>query len=132
MTYRPIHFEWSESYVAEIISPTGGTIDWRTVALPLRDALVSPAIDVQEERWALAQTLGLFHYDQSNDLPSNDMMIDRTLLAMLKADGVDVPRIGRKGEPAEEPVGGDELKLTRSAPNSAIRCSFGRWDQWYP
>ena len=121
MTYRSIYFDWSNRYVDEIIGGTSGRLNWKAVAPTLMEALIGPTIQVQEARWALARTLGLSRDGHVADLPSDDMMIDRTLLAMLQAEGIDARRTGRDVEPGGDFVTGDELPLMM------VGANLGKW-----
>jgi hypothetical protein len=116
MAYQHIYFDWSPRYIEEILGPTSSGFDWDAVAPSLMQTLLGPTIRLQEDRWLLARMLGLVVGDRIADLPSDDMMVDRTMAGMLHAKGIDIRRAAALVD-IEEPVVGDELPLVMAGVN---------------
>lgn len=120
MTREHQNFDWRIDTVFAAADVIAGTMSWEDAAPAIIDELIGRTIRVQEDRWTLAKTLGLVRDGAPTNLPPSEMLIDRTLLAMLEHANVDVRRAATCMMPCRETQVGDEL------PSITIGASSGK------
>lgn len=115
LTRQHLRSKWSV-HSFNFAGRRSGSMTDEEAAMPGMRELLTATLAVQQQRWTLATALGLVHDGQPVDLPSGEMMIDRTLLSMLDAEGIDIQGAGVLVRPEETDVG-DELPMIRIGAN---------------